>query len=153
MTQIYFNTLSGKRDNFYWSRKDIPTPLNSREPQNKILSKKGIFVFLSLNSLAAFQRQRRRQVNGIRRTKEPGNKATKFSHRTQLTWKPTTDDLRQTKKKKKNSIQTLCTHLHYYLTHWWGILGSSHSFPKSISLKVNVIARLEFELASHDVVV
>ena len=35
------------------------------------------------------------------------------------------------------------------LTHSWEEKGV-HTFPKGISLKVNVIARLEFELAYYD---
>ena len=37
----------------------------------------------------------------------------------------------------------------YYLTHSWEDKGA-HTFPKSICLKVNIIAQLEFELAYHD---
>ena len=40
----------------------------------------------------------------------------------------------------------------YYLTHNWGDQGV-HAFPKGICLKVNVIARLDFELAYDDSVV
>ena len=36
-----------------------------------------------------------------------------------------------------------------YLTHNWGDKGV-HTFPKGICPKVNVIARLEFELACYD---
>ena len=37
----------------------------------------------------------------------------------------------------------------YYLTHSWEDKGV-HTFPKGICSKVNVIARLEFELAFYD---
>ena len=37
----------------------------------------------------------------------------------------------------------------YYLTHSWEDKGA-HTFPKGICPKVNVIARLEYELASYD---
>ena len=37
----------------------------------------------------------------------------------------------------------------YYLTHSWEDKGV-HTFPKSICPKVNVIARLEYELAYYD---
>ena len=37
----------------------------------------------------------------------------------------------------------------YYLTHSWEDKGV-HTFPKGICLNVNVIARLEFELAYYD---
>ena len=37
----------------------------------------------------------------------------------------------------------------YYLTHSWEDKGV-HTFPKGICLKVNVIARLGFELAYYD---
>ena len=37
----------------------------------------------------------------------------------------------------------------YYLTHSWKVKGI-HTFPKGICRKVNVIARLEFELAHYD---
>ena len=37
----------------------------------------------------------------------------------------------------------------YYLIHSWEDKGV-HTFPKGICLKVNVIARLEFELAYYD---
>ena len=37
----------------------------------------------------------------------------------------------------------------YYLTHSWEDKGA-HTFPKGIRLKVNVIARLEHELAYYD---
>ena len=39
--------------------------------------------------------------------------------------------------------------LWYYLTHSWEDKGV-HTFPKGICLKVNVIARLEYELAYYD---
>ena len=39
--------------------------------------------------------------------------------------------------------------LWYYLTHTWEDKGV-HTFPKGICPKVNVIARLEFELAYYD---
>ena len=39
--------------------------------------------------------------------------------------------------------------LWYYLTHSWEDKGV-HTFPKGICPKVNVIARLEFELAYYD---
>ena len=59
-----------------------------------------------------------------------------------------------------NGISTLCRlfnakailleeHLWYYLTHSWEDKGV-HTFPKGICLKVNVIARLEYELAYYD---
>ena len=38
----------------------------------------------------------------------------------------------------------------YYLTHSWEDKGGGHTFPKSICPKVNVIARLEYELAYYD---
>ena len=38
----------------------------------------------------------------------------------------------------------------YQLIHRWGDKGF-HIFPKGMSLKVNVIARLEFELANYDI--
>ena len=37
----------------------------------------------------------------------------------------------------------------YYLTHSWEDKGF-HTFPKGICPKVNVIARLEYELAYYD---
>ena len=37
----------------------------------------------------------------------------------------------------------------YYLTHIWEDKGV-HTFPKGICPKVNVIARLEYELAYYD---
>ncbi len=37
----------------------------------------------------------------------------------------------------------------YYLTHSWDEKGV-HTFPKGICLKVNIIARLEYELAYND---
>ena len=37
----------------------------------------------------------------------------------------------------------------YYLTHSWEDKGV-HTFPKGICPKVNVIARLEYELANYD---
>ena len=37
----------------------------------------------------------------------------------------------------------------YYLTHWWESKWV-HAFPKGICPKVNVVARLEFELAYYD---
>ena len=37
----------------------------------------------------------------------------------------------------------------YYLTHSWEDKGV-HNFPKGICPKVNVIARLEYELAYYD---
>ena len=37
----------------------------------------------------------------------------------------------------------------YNLTHYWEDKGV-HTFPKSICLKVNVIARVDFELAYYD---
>ena len=40
----------------------------------------------------------------------------------------------------------------YYLTHSWEDKGV-HTFPKGICPKVNVIARLEYELAYYDSVV
>ena len=40
----------------------------------------------------------------------------------------------------------------YYLTHSWEDKGV-HIFPKGICPKVNVIARLEYELAYYDSVV
>ena len=40
----------------------------------------------------------------------------------------------------------------YYLTHCWGD-KEVHTFPKGISPKVNVLARLEFELAYYDVTI
>ena len=39
--------------------------------------------------------------------------------------------------------------LWYYLTHSWEVKGV-HTFPKGICPKVNVIARLEYELAYYD---
>ena len=39
--------------------------------------------------------------------------------------------------------------LWYYLTHSWEDKGV-HTFPKGICPKVNVIARLEYELAYYD---
>ena len=36
----------------------------------------------------------------------------------------------------------------YYLTHSWGM--ESHTFPKGICPKVNVIAWLEYELAYYN---
>ena len=43
-------------------------------------------------------------------------------------------------------------HLWYYLTHSWENMGV-HIFPKGICPKVNVIARLEYELAYYDSIV
>ena len=40
----------------------------------------------------------------------------------------------------------------YYLTHSW-VVNGVHTFPKDICLKVNEIARLEYELAYYDSVV
>ena len=40
----------------------------------------------------------------------------------------------------------------YYLTNIWGNKGV-HAFPKGITLKVNIIALLEFELTHGDVTV
>ena len=37
----------------------------------------------------------------------------------------------------------------YYLTHSWEDKGV-HTFPKGICPKVNVIARLEYEVANYD---
>ena len=59
-----------------------------------------------------------------------------------------------------NGISTLCRLFNtkailleelewYYLTHTWEDKGV-HTFPKGICPKVNVIARLEFELAYYD---
>ena len=59
-----------------------------------------------------------------------------------------------------NGISTLCRLFNakailleeqswYYLTHSWEDKGV-HTFPKGICSKVNVIARLEFELAYYD---
>ena len=45
----------------------------------------------------------------------------------------------------KNSNDTI-------LTHSWGDKWV-HTFPKGISLKMNLIARLEFEFAYYDVAV
>ena len=44
---------------------------------------------------------------------------------------------------------TMGTSIFYYLTHSWEDKGV-HTFPKGICSKVNVIAQLEFELASYD---
>ena len=41
---------------------------------------------------------------------------------------------------------------YYYLTHSWWRYKGVHTFLKSISPKVNLRVRLEFELTSHDVV-
>ena len=62
-----------------------------------------------------------------------------------------------------NGISTLCRlfnaiailleeQVWYYLTHSWEDRGV-HTFPKSICLKVNVIARLEYELTYYNSIV
>ena len=43
----------------------------------------------------------------------------------------------------------MCRDFFYYLTHRWEDKGV-HTFPKGICPKVNVIARLEYELAYYD---
>ena len=48
-----------------------------------------------------------------------------------------------------NHYTTRTPTLWYYLTHSWEDKGV-HTFPKGICPKVNVIARLEYELASYD---
>ena len=40
----------------------------------------------------------------------------------------------------------------YYLTHSWEDKGV-HTFPKGICLKVNIIARLEYELTYYDLTI
>ena len=42
-----------------------------------------------------------------------------------------------------------CLNLWYYSTHSWEDKGA-HTFPKCICPKINVIARLEYELACYD---
>ncbi len=49
------------------------------------------------------------------------------------------------------ALSKLCSSVSawYYLTYSWEDMGS-HTFPKGICPKVNVIVRLEFELAYYD---
>ena len=48
-----------------------------------------------------------------------------------------------------NALSILLEQWWYYLTHSWEDKGV-HTFPKGICPKVDVIARLEFELAYYD---